>query len=100
MDDQGRYVEPLPVLGEIGGRERGDAVVGVLVAAQHSLQPEAVDHALGWRRSRPVEADERSLRDVPVELGAFGASAGAHAVDYPVRPASRVGLGLSHPWRT
>src|SRR3546814_20037866 len=89
MDDQGRYVEPLQVLGEIGGRERGDAVVGVLVAAQHALQPEAVDHALGWRRSRPVEAEERYRRDVPVELGAVGEAAGDDAVEHLARQADR-----------
>src|SRR5690606_35434843 len=46
MVHKGGHVELLQVLTEVGGRKRGEGIVGVLVAGLHALCPPAVDQAL------------------------------------------------------
>src|ERR1700722_7592414 len=58
MHDEGWDIDLLQVFGEVGFRERLDAVVGALDATLHRLEPEVLAHALGDRRSRPVVAEE------------------------------------------
>jgi len=43
MDHQGRHVELLQVLAEVGGREGGDGVIGVLVPGLHALRSPVVE---------------------------------------------------------
>src|ERR1700679_3039954 len=67
VHDEGRDIDLLQVLGEVGFREGLDAVVGALDAALHSLEPEVLAYAFGDRGSRPVVAEEWE-REVLVEL--------------------------------
>ena len=68
VDHQRRHIKSLQVLAEIGGRERSDGVVGILVAGLHALCPPTVDQSLRDHGSRTVEAVERAGREVDVQL--------------------------------
>src|SRR5688500_4347071 len=68
VDDQRRHVEALEILGEVGGRERRDGIVGVLVAAEYTLHPERIDQALRRLGTRTVEAEERAGRYIAIKL--------------------------------
>jgi hypothetical protein len=46
VDDQGGDIDRGQVRPEVGGGERGDALVGAAVAAGHALQPEGVPEPL------------------------------------------------------
>ncbi|MND76729.1 hypothetical protein D3C80_683840 [compost metagenome] len=96
MHHQRRHVELLQVFGEVGFRERLDAVIGVLVAGHHALHPEPVDHALGRFRVRLVEAEERAAGEVDVQLRTVGQRGLADAVEHFQRQAAGVGFGLEH----
>ncbi len=59
VHDQGRDVELLEVLGEIGLGEGLDAFIGVLEAGLHAPEPELIQGALGDLGPRPVGAVEQ-----------------------------------------
>src|SRR5579859_1876809 len=59
MDDECRHVELSEVFSVVGFRECLDALVGGLVSAQHSLQPERVTQSLRNLGSRSVGAIKR-----------------------------------------
>ena len=59
---QGRHVDLLQVLGEVGLGEGNDAVVVRLGATHHALAPPVPDRGLRGLRTGPVEAIERSRR--------------------------------------
>ncbi|KAG0752087.1 hypothetical protein G6F24_013812 [Rhizopus arrhizus] len=99
VDDQRRHIELLQVGAEIGGRERSDRIVGVLVAALHALRPPRIDQALGHLRARAVEAVERARRDVLVQLRAVFHLRLADAVEHFNRQTVGVVGGLQHERR-
>src|SRR5690606_17504772 len=99
VDHQGGYVDLLQVLAEVGGRERGDRVVGVLVPALHALGPERLDQALVRRRAGAVEAVERAGRDVEVQLRAVLDRSLAQSVEHLDRQAAGVVAGPEHQRR-
>src|SRR5205809_2132032 len=67
VHDQGRNIDLLQVLGEIGLGEGLDALVGVLETGLHAPEPELIQRALGDFGTRAVGAIERT-RQVLVEL--------------------------------
>src|SRR5215475_5473976 len=67
VHDQGRNIDLLEVLGEIGLGEGLDALVGVLETRLHAPEPELIERTLGDVGTRPVGAIEGG-RQVPVEL--------------------------------
>src|SRR5256714_13997150 len=62
VHDEGRHVDDFQVLGEVGFRERSDAVVVRFRTAHHALAPPVLDHGLGHLRARPVVAVVRRTR--------------------------------------
>lgn len=67
VQEECRNVDLLEVLGEVGLRERLDALVGVLEADLHTPQPELIQGALGDLAARSVGTVELD-RQIPVEL--------------------------------
>jgi hypothetical protein len=92
------HVDLLQVLGEVGLRERLDAVVVRLDGARHALHPPVLADAFGDLRAGAVVAVERQ-RDVAVELGAIAGDAGAQAVEHVDRQPARVGRRPEHERR-
>ena len=72
MHDERRKVYRLQICGEVGLRERFDAVVMRVGAAHHPLPPPVVDHGFGHVCAWTVLPIERATRDIPVELRAIG----------------------------
>src|SRR6185312_5694280 len=81
VHDQGRDIELLEVLSEVGLGERLDAVVGVLEAALHAPEPELIQDSLGDLGVRPIGAVERN-REVLVKLRAVREEARTQPVEY------------------
>ncbi len=99
VDHQQRHVDGAQVPGEIGLGKRLDAVVGVLVAGQHALHPERVDHSLRGLGAGAVEAEERAAGEIAVQLRAVGDRRGANAIEDVDGQPSRVGCRLEHEGR-
>src|SRR6059058_2339629 len=91
VHDEGRHVDDLQVLGEVGLREGSDAVVMRLRAAHHALAPPVLDHGLGHLRARPVVVVEWAARELPIELRAVGGELLPEAVKHLERQATRIG---------
>src|SRR5690606_29438807 len=87
------------VLGEVRGRERGDAVVLCFRTAHHSLAPPVIDQPLAELRAVPVEAVEWSCGDLAVELGPVGQQRGPELVEEFGGKSVRVALGTHHDRR-
>ena len=98
MHDQGRDIELLEVLGEVGLGEGLDAFVGVLEAGLHAPEPELIQHALRDLGARPVGAVEHG-REVLVELRAVLGEAAPQVVEDLDRQAFGIGRGLQHDRR-
>jgi len=60
------------VFGEVGLRERDDAVVMRLGAAHHALTPPVGDDGFRFFRAQPVVTVERPFRNRAIELRAVG----------------------------
>ncbi len=99
VDHQRWHIELLQVRAEVGGRERSDRIVGVLVAALHALRPPRIDQPLRHLRARAVEAIERARRNVLVQLGAVLHLCLADAIEHFDRQAVGVVGGLQHERR-
>jgi hypothetical protein len=95
MDDEGRNVEPLQVLGKVGLREGLDAVEDGAETGQHPLEPERVAKALRDLGARPVGTVEW-FAQILEELRAVGQDAGADTIEHVDRQAAGVGLRLEH----
>ena len=98
VHDQGRDIELLEVLGEIGLGEGLDAFVSVLEAGLHAPEPELIQDALGDLGPRPVRAVKHHSQ-VFVELGAVLKEAAPQAVEHLDRQALGIGRGLQHDRR-
>src|SRR5579859_2664849 len=99
MHHERRLLDRLEVFIEIGLRKRLDAVVVRLRASHHSLAPPIVDYALGHLGAGPIEAVERTRRDVSEELCTISGKRGTEAVEDLDRETARVGRGLDHDRR-
>src|SRR6516164_8916193 len=69
VQDESGYIDRLQIFGEVGLRERFDAVVRILESALHAPQPELIEDALRDFRSGPVGAIKLN-GEVLVELRA------------------------------
>ena len=98
MHDQGRDIDLLEVLGEIGLGEGLDAFVGVLEACLHAPEPELIQRALGDLGPRPVGA-VKQCRQVLVELRAVLHNAAPQVVEDLHRKPLRIGWGFQHDGR-
>src|SRR5262249_50310399 len=67
VQDQGRDIELLEVLGEIGLGEGLDALVGVLEPGLHAPEPELIERALSNLGPRSLAALQRN-RNAPLQL--------------------------------
>src|ERR1700722_3477629 len=67
-----------------------------LRAAHHSLAPPVLDDRLGGLHARPIEAIERTRRDIAVELRAIGRELRLKSVENLLGKATRIGCGLDH----
>src|ERR1700731_2179390 len=94
MQDQGRLVDLLEVLGLVGFRKRLDAEIAGGHAGHHALQPEGFAHALRSLSVRPVVAVERHGQ-VLEELRAVAQHTLADAVEDLDRQAAGIGCRLS-----
>src|SRR5262245_11015838 len=92
-------MDALEVRGEVGLRERLDAVVVRLRATHHALAPPVLDHALGRRRAGPVVPIEGSAGKVDVELCATAGKRLAETVEDFDRKTARIGGRPQHDWR-
>src|SRR5204863_3547498 len=99
VHDEGRHVDDFQILGEVGFRERSDAVVVGFGPAHHALAPPVVDHALRHLRAWPVVTVEGAAGDISIELRAVGGELLAEAVEDLDRQAARVGWCLHHDRR-
>src|SRR5262249_22077937 len=86
VHDQGRNIELLEVLGEIGFGESLDAFVGVLQPGLHAPEPKLIQNTLGNLSPRPVGAVELN-RQVLVELRAVLRDGTAQFVEHLDRQA-------------
>ncbi len=98
VHDQGRDIELLEVLGEVGLGEGLDAFVGVLEAGLHAPEPELIQRPLRDFGVRPIGAIEH-WSQVLVELRAVLGDATPQVVEYLHRQALRIGRGLQHDRR-
>ena len=80
MHEQGRDIEFLQVVVEVGLREGLDGVVRVLEAALHAPEPELVQEALRDLGPRAIGAEERD-GELLVELRAIVGERGPQAVE-------------------
>src|SRR5439155_24342314 len=67
MQNERGHGDALQILGEVGFRERLDAVVMCLRASRHALAPPVPDHGLRWLRARAVVAVEGAAREIEIE---------------------------------
>ncbi|MNT16126.1 hypothetical protein D3C72_1512150 [compost metagenome] len=95
VHDQGRHGDFLQVGREVRLGKLLDAIVGVLDAALHALQPEGVAHALRHFVAGTVGAEE-GHGQVLEELRTVGQHAGADAVKHRHRQAARIRVRLDH----
>ncbi len=95
MEHQGRDIELLEILGEIGLGEGLDAFVGVLETGLHAPEPELVEQALRDLGAGPVGAVERNC-EILVELRAVLDEARTHAVEHLDGQPLGIGGGLQH----
>src|SRR5262245_1783235 len=86
-----RHADALEILGEVGLREGLDSVVVRLGAARHGLPPPILNDARYWLRARPVEAVERTAREIEIELRAVASEGRAQAVEHFDRQAAWTG---------
>jgi hypothetical protein len=98
VHDQGRDIDLLEVLGEIGLGEGLDAFVGVLEAGLHAPEPELIQRALGDLGPRPVGAVE-CCRQVLVELRAVLRHAAPQVIEDLHRQPLRIGRRFQHDRR-
>src|SRR5438046_5527066 len=68
-------------------------------AAHHALAPPVLDDRLGGFRSRPVEAIERSLWQVAIELRTIGRKLCLQSIKHFFGKAAGIFLRLHHQWR-
>ena len=80
--DQNRNVDLFQIFGEIGLRERDDAVITRLGAAQHALAPPIPNERLDRFHAGTVEAVERAGRQVVIELGPVSGELGLEIVEH------------------
>ncbi len=99
MHYQDGHRDLFQVFGEVGLRERDDAVVVRLGAAHHALPPPVLDHGLGGFGAGTVEAIERARRDVAIELRAAGRNLRLEFVKHLLGRAAGIGCGLHHQRR-
>src|ERR1043166_1660625 len=71
VHDEGRDIELLEVLGEVGLRERLDALEGVLQTRLHAQGPEVIEDSLRNLGALAVGAEERHGK-IPPELRKIG----------------------------
>lgn len=98
VHNQGRDIDLLEVLGEIGLREGLDALVRILEASLHAPEPELIQRTLGDFGSWPVGAVER-YRQVLVKLRAVLRKAAPQVVEDLHRKSLRIGGGFQHDRR-
>jgi hypothetical protein len=96
VDHQGGDVDLPEVRAEVGGGERGDALVGGVMSAGRALEPEGVAEAL-VDVAAAVVPEERAVGEAAVELGPVGGLARADLVDDPDRQTRGVVVGRSGP---
>ena len=82
MDDQNRHVDLFQIFGEVGLRERDDAVITRLGAAHHPLAPPVPNERLDRFHAGTVEAIERTGRQVVVKLGPVRSELGLEIVEH------------------
>src|SRR5882724_6183397 len=98
VQDQGRHVELLEVLGVVGLGEHLDALVEPDEAAEHALKPEGIPQALGDLGAGTVGSEEWGA-EVLQELRAVGEGGGAELIEGLDRGAAGIGGRLEHERR-
>ena len=96
MHDQHRHGDFFQVFGEVGLRERDDAVVVRLGAADHALAPPVGDDSFSRLGARAVVAVERSARHIAIKLRAIRRQLRLKAIEHRFRQTARVAFGLHH----
>ena len=74
MHDQNRHRDLFQIFGEVGLRERDDAVIARLGAAHHALAPPIPNDRLDRFHARTIETVERAGWQIVIELGRVAAS--------------------------
>ena len=96
MHHQHRHRHALQILSEIGLRERHDAVVMRLRAANHALAPPVGDNTFLRLGTRSVIAVERTARHISIELRTIGRKLRLQVIEHRFRQTTRVAFGLDH----